>query len=277
MSTVPVPGANNSFGDESVQGGEIGLKTRLFDRSMTLNLAGYRYDYTGLQVGSSLAPEGGIPVIRTVNAGAAEAHGIEFDTTYRPRAVPNLSLNAAVNWNKTRYTDFKTAPCYSGQTIQMGCNQVLNPATGLFTSQDLTGAALVRAPDWEANFGFDYDIDLADGYRITITSSNKYSSPFFTSSGINRPNDDNIQDEFIKANLGVTLNAPDDRWQLALIGNNLTDEIVSGNCGIFNAANGSVLGGHITGGDRLGVAGHSEVNCWTERGRSVWLRLTYRH
>lgn len=277
MSTIPGPGGNNSFGDESVEGGEAGIKARLFDRTMNLNIAGYHYDYNGLQVGATLPAAGGVPVIRTVNAGAARAYGIDMDATYYPRALPNLSLNMAVNWNHTRYTDFANAPCYAGQTIGEGCDQVLNPITKLYTAQDLTANALVRAPDWEASFGFDYDIDLANGYRLSLTNSNKYTSSYFTASGLNRPDNDNIQDAFIKSNVGVTMTFPDERWQLSLIGNNISDEVVAGNCPLLNAANGGILGGQITGGPSLGVAGRAELNCFTERGRSVWLRLSFRH
>jgi hypothetical protein len=39
---------------------------------------------------------------------------------------------------------------------------------------------------------------------------------------------------------------------------------------------GSLLGAPITGGTVSGPAGWSEVGCNTERGRSVWLRATFR-
>ena len=50
----PVPDENNSFGDEKVKGGEIGLKSRLLDRSLIVNLAAYYYRYAGLQVGANV-------------------------------------------------------------------------------------------------------------------------------------------------------------------------------------------------------------------------------
>ena len=44
-----------SFDDEEVQGYEIGLKSRLFDRSLLANVAFYDYDYDSLQVGGERA------------------------------------------------------------------------------------------------------------------------------------------------------------------------------------------------------------------------------
>src|SRR3546814_823681 len=52
--TTPASSAkDNSFGDEKVQGGEIGFKARTADRSLNVNTAFYYYKYKGLQVGVS--------------------------------------------------------------------------------------------------------------------------------------------------------------------------------------------------------------------------------
>ena len=50
ITTLTAPGVDNSFGDEEVEGGEIGLKTRLLDRRLALDVAAYDYKYKGLQV-----------------------------------------------------------------------------------------------------------------------------------------------------------------------------------------------------------------------------------
>jgi len=277
MSTIPAPGGNNAFGDEEVEGGEVGLKARLLDRTMNFNIAAYSYDYKGLQVGATIASDTGVPIIRTVNAGAAKAEGIDMDMAWYPRAVPNLALNAAVNWNKTKYTDFGNAPCYAGQLISEGCSEFRNPATGLYTAQNLTGESLVRAPEWEAGFGFDYDYFLSNGTKLRFSNSNKYSSSYYLASGLNRPNNDILQRSFFKANMAVTATTKDERWEFSVVGNNLTNEITTGNCAIFNAGNAGILGGQNTGGASLGPAGRSELPCWADQGRTVWLRVAYRH
>src|SRR5206468_2241355 len=46
-----------SFADEKVKGFEVGLKSRLLDRRLALNVAAYSYKYSNLQVGALiLAP-----------------------------------------------------------------------------------------------------------------------------------------------------------------------------------------------------------------------------
>src|SRR4030095_12442297 len=82
IAVPAAPGADNSFGDEKVKGFEVGLKSRLLDRSLLVNIAAYNYRYAGLQVGAIEPAVGGVPVVRTVNAGSARAYGIDFDATY---------------------------------------------------------------------------------------------------------------------------------------------------------------------------------------------------
>jgi len=274
VTTPAMDGIDNAFGDEKVTGGEVGLKSRLFDRTLALNLAGYYYKYTGLQVGANEIAQDGLPQIHTINAGGAKVYGIDFDAVYRVPQVPGLNLHGAVNWNHARFTTLDNVPCWGGQMISEGCNQLLNPATGAFTSQrNLKGIPLVRAPDWQANFGFDYEIPVGSDMRLILASDNQYSGKYTTILG-NRP--DFYQKSFVKADLSLTLQSKDDRWEVALIGKNLNNALSSGNCVNLNAQNGQVLGGQNTGTNTRGPAGIDEVACFVDRGRELWVRLTYR-
>ncbi|MEQ1883012.1 MAG: TonB-dependent receptor, partial [Burkholderiales bacterium] len=151
-------GNDPSFGDERVRGGEIGIKSRLADRSLSLNAAFYYYNYSNLQVGGNEAAANGLPVIRTVNAGRSRVYGIDFDASYRPPEVAGLSLRLAINWNNARFARFDNAPCIGGETIGDGCNLFLNPVTGRFNAQDLSDQPLPKAADWTMDGGFDYEL-----------------------------------------------------------------------------------------------------------------------
>lgn len=277
IGVAPTPNQDTSFGDERVTGGEVGLKSRLLDRKVLLNLAAYDYRYKGLQVGAvEPADETGLPVVKTVNAGSARSYGIDFDAAYNPASLKGLSLNASLNWNRGRYRTLNNVPCYAGQTIAQQCNQFLNPSTDLFTAQDLSGTPLIRSPEWQATFGFSYETPINSGWQLVFTNSNQYSSRFVTYLATERPNNDNFQKSFIKTDVSVAIGDTDDRWELALIGKNITDKITSSTCQASNFAGGNLLGGQITGGPTSGPAGYSEAGCNTERGRSVWVRLTLR-
>ena len=135
---------------------------------------------------------------------------------------------------------------------------------------------LIRAPEWQATFGFDYRFDLGANLKITLTNSNQYSSRFVTYLAVGRPGEDNYQGSYVKSDLSLAVGDRDDRWELALIGKDIGDEITSSFCSATNFAGGTVLGAPITGGATSGPAGYAEKGCNTERGRSVWLRLTDR-
>lgn len=273
VTTPAADGADNAFGDEKVEGGEVGLKSRLLDRRLALNVAAYDYKYTGLQVGANEIALNGLPQVHTINAGGAKVYGIDFDAAYYVPQIDGLNLHGSVNWNHARFTELNNVPCWGGQTIAEGCDQLLNPATGLYTSQDLKGAPLVRAPNWQANFGFDYEMPVRDGMKLILASDSQYSSKYTTILG-DRP--DFFQGAFIKTDLSLTLQGRDDRWELALIGKNLNNKLTAGNCVNLNHANGQILGGEVTGGTGRGPAGVDEVTCFVDRGRELWIRATFR-
>ncbi|RJF91600.1 TonB-dependent receptor domain-containing protein [Sphingomonas cavernae] len=197
----PRPGElpNNSFGDEQIEGGEAGVKTRLFDRQVTVDLAGYYYDVTGLQVGANEADgPGDLPVTRTVNAGAGRIYGADFEISWWPRDIDGLNLHAAVAWNKSKFTELDTVPCYGGQTIALGCTESPNPVTGFFTAQNLNGIPFLRAPEWQATFGAVYEMPLPGGWSLTLSNDNHYSSRYLTALGRRA---DFIQDDYLQVDL----------------------------------------------------------------------------
>jgi iron complex outermembrane receptor protein len=268
------PTTDGSFNDEKVEGGEIGVKTRLFDRQLSLNAAGYYYHYSDLQVGANeISGVTGALVLRTLNAASANVYGVDFDAVYSPHAIPGLNLRAAVNYNRARYDSFPNAPCGNGQTIAQGCNRLVNPATGRFTSQDLSGRELVRAPEWSGNFGFDYEMPAGRNLLLNFAAFGNFSSRYSTNL-IDQPG--YYQDGYVKANASFTVKDADGRWDISLIGNNLNNKIITGNCFNSNSQNGVFFGGQIAGAELPGPAGGDEASCVAERGREVWLRLTTR-
>jgi iron complex outermembrane receptor protein len=267
---APATGEHNEFGDEEVKGGEIGMKSRWMERRLLFNIAAYYYKFTGLQVSSNVPTVNGIPGTRTVNAGEAPVKGVEADIAYSPAEVEGLNLRAAVNYNKAKYDVLENVPCYGGQMISEGCNEQFNPATGAYTAQSRSGQPLFRAPEWQANFGFDYEMPISNGMTVVFANNNQYSSKYLTSLGYLW-----YQNAFIKTDLSVALKTPGDRWEVALIGKNLNNALTTGNCANANNQAG-LTGGQGTGTNARGPAGIDEMGCFMDRGREVWVRVTFR-
>jgi iron complex outermembrane receptor protein len=284
IMTVPAtPGADNSFKDERVRGGEVGVKARMLDRSLSLDTAFYYYKYDNLQVGANEVAQGGLPVIRTINAGKSKVYGIDLDLTYRPPTIEGLTARLSVNWNHARFTKFDGAPCSGGQRIQDGCDQVpvplapgtvITPTTKLFNGQDLAGVPLPKAADWTLNGGLDYDTSLGNSLKLGLGANVQYSSKFLKNLGRNR--DDFFQPAFAKLNANVRVGAANDAWEVALIGNNLTDKYTAGNCTQFSGATGQILAPPVSGAAARNASGVDELACIPDPGRQVFLRLTLR-
>jgi outer membrane receptor protein involved in Fe transport len=287
------PGDDNSFGDERGRGGEIGIKGYAGQRSLAFDVSGYYYRYSGLQVGIIRITSAGIPVLATVNAAGAEIYGTDLTLRYRPPGVPGLSLSAAANWNHGYFTRFANADCKPGQTVAEGCNLLpvpvtdpgeiaagyysVDPVLGIpvrYNGQDLSGTRLHRAPALQGIVSIDYQAPLGANLVAGLGADLRYSSSYVVDLGNPRSG---TQDAYAKLDVNFRLRAPDDRWQLALIGNNLTNRLTTGGCLTVNyPGGGGVFPGMITGSPIRGPAGSGETLCGFERGREVWVRLSVR-
>ncbi|PEQ12316.1 hypothetical protein B2G71_12505 [Novosphingobium sp. PC22D] len=291
LTAPPAPGVDNSFGDEKVQGGEVGVKARVADRALTLNGAFYYYKYSDLQVGANEVAQGGIPVIRTINAGKSKVYGLDFDVTYRPAAIDGLTAFLAVNWNHARFTEFDGAPCYGGQTIALGCDQFPTPVTdpgqlaaGFFVldesgnpvkynGQNLAGAPLPKAADWTGTASIDYETPFGSNLMLGLGVSGQYSSSFLRGLG-RKSREDLVQPAYAKLNANVRIGAEDGGWEVSLVGNNLTNKYTAGNCTTYSGATGQVFASPVFGTPIQNASGVDELACIPDRGRQVFLRLT---
>ncbi|MCJ2177780.1 TonB-dependent receptor [Novosphingobium album (ex Hu et al. 2023)] len=269
---------DNSFGDEKVQGGEIGFKARTADRSLNVNTAFYYYKFKGLQVGvSQPADTNGIPELRTLNAGSSRTYGIDFDATYRPPEVPGLGLNLSVNWNRAKFLSLHGVPCYGGQTIALGCTESEIPGSNpqTFTASDASGEPLEKAPVWQVIGGFDYDTSISDSMNLVFGGSAQASTKYKAVIG---EREDYYQRGYAKLNAYITLKGVDDRWELSLIGNNLNDVLRAGYCANTDLQNTTVFTrfAQVTGQATNPTGKTDDVGCVVEPGRSVFIKLTLR-
>jgi iron complex outermembrane receptor protein len=283
MTLAAVPNRDNSFGDERVRGGEIGVKSRFADRTLNINGAFYYYRYSDLQVGANEQAANGIPVVRTINAASSKVYGVDFDMSYAPPSLTGLTARLAVNWNRARFTGFGNAPCYGGQRIADGCDRdplplapgtVITPTTKRFAGQDLSGAPLPKAAEWTLTGGVDYALPIGQAMRLDLGVNALYSSKFLRGLGRFDGIPGLTQPGYAKINANVSFGPDDDSWRLTLIGNNLTNKYVSANCTTYSAATGQVLLPTVSGAQNRNAAGTDELACISERGREVFLRLS---
>lgn len=217
LNTFSTTVGNLAFSPEKAKGGEVGVKSTLLDRTLRLNAAVYDYRYTDLQVDFFNST---IPAFVTFNAGTAETRGIEFDMEWAP-PIRNLLLHATLAYDDAHYVDFPGAPCYAGQTPAMGC-LAATPAIN-YPHQNLAGVTTQLAPKWTASLAPDYRIRLNERLELGIAASIRYSGSYLMSP-FGNPVD--RQSAYFMEDLSLTLGAAEGRWEIALIGKNLSNEYV---------------------------------------------------
>lgn len=230
-----------TFNSETAEGGEIGYKAQLLDRRLTFTGAIYDYEFDGLQRSSlNIATT----TFQIRNAAGARTRGAEAEISFDVSDI--LTLRGGASYNEARYLSFPTAPCYSGQTVALGC------VGGV---QDLSGKAIALAPEFNGTAGASLDLPLGNDLGLQLTGDIRYVSEYKTQ-------DDGIpggmQDGYLKVNASARLHEAAGRWDLALIGLNIFDEYAV----LYSSS--KPFG---TPGDLQGIV---------ERGREVRVQASYR-
>lgn len=250
-----------TFDSEEVAGFEVGAKARLLNDALAVNAAIYQYDFEDQQV-TVFNPQTTSFTIQ--NAGETRTRGFEFEGTYL--AAEGLELRAAIAYNRARYRNF-IGSCFAGQTREEGCNEAINPLTGLPTSQDLRGKRPVLAPDWNLSAGFTYERQLNRALTLEFSGDVRYSSryPLVVES---RP--DLFQSDYTTFDAALRLYYGP-RWELSLIGRNLTNEVI-----LLNGGGRPLTGGPagLPADDPLAGV-RADAFAVTQRPRQVQLQATY--
>ncbi len=205
-------GANNAvdaaagYGPEKLWSYEAGLKSDWFDRKLRVNLTGFYYDYTDLQV-QSYVQVGASFGARTQNAATARVKGVEAEIVARP--VRALQLHASIAYLDARYSDYKTAYV---------------PA---FNTFDATGKRLNNAPEWSATIGGSYRFDLGGSGALEIGGDlHTQSQVYFTAAnaGVGAvTNYPERQGSYTVVNGRIMWTSQDGRFGVGVIGTNLGD------------------------------------------------------
>ena len=226
------------FDEETVEGWEAGVKASLLDGAMTVEFEVYDYDFEDLQIDFFNSPTF---AFITTNAGASTTTGGELNVTWAPPGVDGLILSGAIIYNEGEYDDF-IAPCYAGQTPALGCDVPILP--GEAPKQQLGGSRRGLAPKWAGYLAADYDIAVADNLLLGFSANvqfkgkhqlSEFGFPFA------------FQDSYETLDASIRLGSQDERWQVAIIGKNLTDEYAL----VFSGDNPSTGGGTGTPGGFL--------------------------
>lgn len=133
---------------------ELGLKSRLLDNRLELNVAAFHTTFEDFQAQiTDLDSPGSLASFRLDNAGELETKGVEIEFTARP--VNPVTLVGSVLYNKAVYREFVTQ-CFQGQRGDEG-GAIDRDGDGTCDAQDVAGKPLANAPQWSASLTSRYD------------------------------------------------------------------------------------------------------------------------
>lgn len=199
-TTVAKPG-EFMFEDESADNFEAGLKYK--SRNVAFNLSFYRTKYKDLQVNIF----DGTLNFNVRNAAAARTQGVEAD--FRAALAPGLTLSGAVAYLDFEFTNFTDGQCYYLQT----------PGPGGFC--DYTGKRNGLTPEWSGNLNLDYSTPVSEGLKLSFNVNADFSSSYIAAVNLDPRTK---QDSYAKLGARLALAEVDNKWEIALIGRNLTNQ-----------------------------------------------------
>jgi outer membrane receptor protein involved in Fe transport len=212
----------------------------------------YRTDYEDLQVSIF---DGGLG-FNVGNAAEAKVEGVELDGRWR--AAEWLTLSGSAAYLDVEFEDYDNGECYFRQE-QLEPSTVTSPTTCSFS-----GERQVYTPEWTASAAADFVFPISGSLEFKATIDLNYYDDYLVSPSL----DPRIeQDAFTKVGSRIAVAATNGDWEIALIGKNLTDEVVTTYAAEIPASSTLVAG--ATGGQQ-GLAYYG----FFDRPRSVALQGT---
>ncbi|HPF26580.1 MAG TPA: TonB-dependent receptor [Steroidobacteraceae bacterium] len=199
---VTVPG---SFDSETILSYEIGVKSELLDRRVSLEFDVYNIDWADIVIPQVVAEVNGQAIITptgiNVNGGDATVRGAEFAINARPLEGVDVNFGVAyldAKYDNARVQSFTDFPTYS--------------PTG-----DVSGNKILRTSEWQGNLGAGYRAQLRGDTDWYVRGDLAYRGEQFADAS-----NQTIVPESTNLNASIGLRA--ERWSLELWGRNLGNE-----------------------------------------------------
>lgn len=208
--TLPTIGGsyNSAFPAELVDAYEVGMKNRLFDGALFLNIASFWSKFDNFQLNTFNGVSFQVSTVPEVTT-----QGVEVDAIWK-LPVEGLSYQGGLAYVEAEYGD-------DTGWVALSANP-LNP-TARPVNFRLPGSRLTNAPLWTTTGAFTYERDLGNALTGLAYLDFRYVSSQTTGSDLESTK---VQPGYVMLNGRLALTPPTERWSLELWGRNLTDEAV---------------------------------------------------
>jgi iron complex outermembrane recepter protein len=158
---------------------ELGTKSNLFDRLMTVNVAGFYQDYRDQQVRSqifntTLQQLQGV----TENAGKTRIWGIELESALRP--LEGVTLSANYTYLNAEFTEFIVRSNSATRVAELpDCRVVTLPNSSRICELDRAGLSPPDLPKHRLSLRAEYTTAISDTSEFFIDGIFRYNSRTF--------------------------------------------------------------------------------------------------
>lgn len=199
------------FEDEENTNFEVGGKFAIGSIA-EINATAFFTDYENLQISIF----DGVLGFNVGNAAKAETKGLEVDV--RVAAGDYLTISGGLAYLDFEFTDFENGQCYFGRPPDTDLDGDGTPELCSYT-----GMSNQMVSDWQGNVAFDFRIPIGSSLELSALLDVFYKGDHHTSNTFDPAL---IQDAYTKVNARIGLGAESGRWEIAVLGRNLTDEEV---------------------------------------------------
>jgi len=215
------------FNPETVRAYEVGMKTLFFDRTVAFNLSLFRSDYKDLQQSvTQITPTSAF--IRVTNVGGLRTQGAEAELRWQPNQYFDFGVDVA--YLDASYKNYTNAGCTAEQAIkatQAGITSCV---------QDLSGRSPPFSPKWSGNIRAGYNQPIGNTLRFRADAILALSASY----DVSADKDPTVrQHGWQQFDLRLGMGDIDEKWELALVGKNLTNEKILGSVSGVVASSGS--------------------------------------
>jgi iron complex outermembrane recepter protein len=201
---------------------EFGVKSTLFDGSMSLNLALFMTDFENFQAESFIPGEDDEDPgsFQTTNAGEVSTHGVELDLSWR--ATENLTLYGGIAYINAEIDDYPAGNCSFGQQAAGDPASCADPIDGGTGTQDLSGGDLPHSPDWRITMNANYLIPLETmPFDMILKGNYRWQDDVLFDIS---QDEGTIQDSYDILDLSVELRDKSDRYSVVGFVKNAADQ-----------------------------------------------------
>ena len=206
VSAVP---SDYGFNPEHVNAYEAGLKSELFNRTLLVDLAVFRNNFSDLQVSvqGQNASGGFVNFVR--NAAQSRSQGVEIEGQWI--ISPAFKLVGSGSYLDSKYLSYDNAGPTAAQRL---AGQSV---------QSLAGKRTPFAPEWSGTVSAIATAHTAGGYRLSGEATGIFSSSYQTFSTLDPLT---LQPGYARLDARISFDSPDGRWGLDIIGKNLTSAVI---------------------------------------------------